>query len=474
MKKRIIFALILALCVSVCLISCGGGEETGGESIGITYNLYGGTLPADAPKSFEEGKAPDFSKIVPTMENFVFDGWYADADYTSPASAAEVKNGKLTLFAKWTGMSYAINYELCGGESENFPTSYNYGEWLNLTSIVPTRSGYTFAGWYYDASLTEPAYSIDDETSGEITVYAKWVIAVNKKCEIEDVKKGFFGGEYNKLSIDLSDYVVNEAGVSVSYSVSSSSASVVSASVEGDLLTLEFLRGSGSSDITVEGFVEDVLAVEFEFTATPKTYTKIACVGDSLTHSAPSYPFSLEKLLEFTNIEVGNFGKSGASVSEYTNNDLYGAYVEYANAEYLASLAFDADLVIIMFGTNDATKMENGAPKFDWNDVAPVFKEAYISLINDYKAAYPNADIAIMTSPVVLSENMLSISNALMDENTYPLQCEIAEETGVTLIDLRPYLAGIEGMESFYKENDGVHFNEEGADAIADFILKSV
>jgi lysophospholipase L1-like esterase len=77
-------------------------------------------------------------------------------------------------------------------------------------------------------------------------------------------------------------------------------------------------------------------------------------------------------------------------------------------------------------------------------------------------------------SPVVLSENMLSISNALMDENTYPLQCEIAEETGVALIDLRTYLAGVEGMESFYRENDGVHFNEEGADAIADFILKSV
>ena len=43
---------------------------------------------------------------------------------------------------------------------------------INLQA--PTRTGYTFLGWYADAGLTTPISSINPATAVNYTVYAKW------------------------------------------------------------------------------------------------------------------------------------------------------------------------------------------------------------------------------------------------------------------------------------------------------------
>lgn len=69
--------------------------------------------------------------------------------------------------------NYAITYELNGGENhaEN-PESYN--ETQKITFKEPTRTGYTFAGWYTDAAFTNAITGIQKGTTGAITLYAKW------------------------------------------------------------------------------------------------------------------------------------------------------------------------------------------------------------------------------------------------------------------------------------------------------------
>lgn len=69
--------------------------------------------------------------------------------------------------------NYAITYELNGGENhaEN-PAFYN--EMQEIIFKEPTRTGYTFAGWYTDAAFTNTITAIKKGTTGAITLYAKW------------------------------------------------------------------------------------------------------------------------------------------------------------------------------------------------------------------------------------------------------------------------------------------------------------
>ncbi|MDR2813876.1 MAG: InlB B-repeat-containing protein [Prevotellaceae bacterium] len=43
---------------------------------------------------------------------------------------------------------------------------------------APTRSGYTFAGWYQDVALTKAwDFFTNDVITGNLTLYAKWRVA---------------------------------------------------------------------------------------------------------------------------------------------------------------------------------------------------------------------------------------------------------------------------------------------------------
>ena len=83
----------------------------------------------------------------------------------------------ITLYAKWTPIEYDINYTLNGGTNdEDNPSSYNI-ETPTITLEDPTRTGYTFSGWYSNSSFSgDPVTSIPLGSHGEKNLYAKWTI----------------------------------------------------------------------------------------------------------------------------------------------------------------------------------------------------------------------------------------------------------------------------------------------------------
>ena len=467
MKKYLpLFVLsILTICLCFSLSSCG-------ITVSVEYSLDGGELPEGAPVEFKSGKAPDFSTIVPTKENYVFDGWYTDKDLTNAFDANTYSEESVKLYAKWSGEEFDIEYVLNGGTCEGMPEKHVFGKITSVSQYVPEKAGYVFLGWCYDEELEQLVTNIPGDVCEDLTLYAKYNLAPEKTAQIANVTKGVFGSDYNVITLDVSEYV-NAHGLSLDYSVTSSNEDVVKASIKGTLLTLKFLDDEGSSNITLTASYSEKINLTFNFSAAPKKYQKIACIGDSLTAREPAYPTYLSEYISVNGIQIGNFGRSGASLSDYTNNDKYGSYTEWAKEKYEASIAFDADLIIIMLGTNDATKIVDGAPKYDWDIVAPAYKSDYIELINSYKTACPNADIVLMTSPAVRAQNSLSISNDILENYTYPLQLEVAKETGVKLVDLRKHLdAPLYSTSDIYDDN--VHFNETGAKEIAEFVLKSI
>jgi uncharacterized repeat protein (TIGR02543 family) len=80
----------------------------------------------------------------------------------------------VSLYAQWQLVTYTITYQLNGGtnDSKN-PSSYTI-ESANITLKNPTRSGYTFKGWYSDSAFKTAVSSIKKGSSGNLNLYAKW------------------------------------------------------------------------------------------------------------------------------------------------------------------------------------------------------------------------------------------------------------------------------------------------------------
>ena len=114
----------------------------------------------------------------PTKTGYTFDGWYTSSDNGTTLQRKHNFDAPITsditLYAKWNTVDYTIIYEFNGGEAVDNPTSYNI-ETETITLAEPTKTGYTFDGWYTDVSLTIKKIEITKGSTGDIKLYAKWI-----------------------------------------------------------------------------------------------------------------------------------------------------------------------------------------------------------------------------------------------------------------------------------------------------------
>jgi len=80
------------------------------------------------------------------------------------------------LYAKYTVNSYSITYNLAGGtNAASNPNTYTYN--TGIASFAdPSKTGYTFNGWYDDASFTNRVTNISSSQIGDTTLYAKYTV----------------------------------------------------------------------------------------------------------------------------------------------------------------------------------------------------------------------------------------------------------------------------------------------------------
>ena len=164
-NSKIFVALLIAalLVVSVALVACNGGYT-------LTFETNGGT--ALDPISFKKGQ-----KVTPpvtTKTNFTFDGWYADYDLEVPFEFFDkMPDSDVTVYAKWTaGESAKIVFETNGGS--DVETYVGIVGQPTTQPSNPTKTGYTFLGWYSDVNCTQVYVFGSLLTSGTTTLYAKW------------------------------------------------------------------------------------------------------------------------------------------------------------------------------------------------------------------------------------------------------------------------------------------------------------
>lgn len=138
-------------------------DSKGGNSISsITYNVQ--SSPLYLNEIFE-----------PSRTYYAFAGWYDNPEYTG-VKVTEIPTGSYgtyCLYAKWTPVNYRITYNTNGGDALS-PTSYHI-ETPTFDLPKPTKTGYTFKGWYDNEELTgDEVVSITLGTTGDMQFYAKW------------------------------------------------------------------------------------------------------------------------------------------------------------------------------------------------------------------------------------------------------------------------------------------------------------
>ena len=120
----------------------------------------------------------------PTREGYDFAGWVDQNgnpyDFNAPVT------GDLALTAQWTIQQRTVTFEVNGGSAVEAQT-VAWGGTL-VKPADPTRDGFTFAGWYTDAALTQ-AYDFNATVTGDLTLYAKWT----ENAASQDKPKGESG-----------------------------------------------------------------------------------------------------------------------------------------------------------------------------------------------------------------------------------------------------------------------------------------
>ncbi|MEG2583967.1 MAG: InlB B-repeat-containing protein, partial [Oscillospiraceae bacterium] len=146
------------------------------DSYEIKYDLNGGDNSGN-PLSYNIESA-SITLTAPTRSGYNFDGWYTDSGFVNKVNGVAIDGGSTgvkTFYAKWLAISYNIQYLLDSGtNSNNNPISYT----IETSTIIlenPTRTGYTFLGWFDNSSGTSMQITnIMKGSMGNKTLQAKW------------------------------------------------------------------------------------------------------------------------------------------------------------------------------------------------------------------------------------------------------------------------------------------------------------
>ena len=131
--------------------------------------------------SVEEGSEITLPENTFTKTGYSFAGWATSADgNVSYSDKAKISiTGNITLYAKWTEITYTITYEANGGtNADKNPASYTF-ETETITLLAPSRESFNFEGWYTDSEFSETnkKTEITKGSTGNIMLYAKWTVA---------------------------------------------------------------------------------------------------------------------------------------------------------------------------------------------------------------------------------------------------------------------------------------------------------
>ncbi len=143
------------------------------SGVTVTLNANGGTV---SPSTITVSAGQTYGTLpTPTRSGYTFLGWFTDPANGKPVySSTVVDTSVLTLYAAWSQSAYTVTLDPNGGTVAPTKLTVAAGQAYG-TLPTPTRSGYTFVGWFTAASGgTQVTSTTIYNVSGNQTLYAHW------------------------------------------------------------------------------------------------------------------------------------------------------------------------------------------------------------------------------------------------------------------------------------------------------------
>lgn len=142
------------------------------------YDLNGGTGASACTQTLVTKDAPfNLCSETPTKDGYTFNGW-SDGTKTYAAGAEVIISKTTTFYATWKANTITITWDLNYADSPEAATSeYVYdGDEIEMPAD-PTRTGYTFTGWYTTSTGGTEITEVGEENKPtiDVTYYAHWL-----------------------------------------------------------------------------------------------------------------------------------------------------------------------------------------------------------------------------------------------------------------------------------------------------------
>ena len=292
---KILVCMLLAAFCAMSLIACGEEEEVDPDepevtTYTVTFDTNGGS-EIDSQEVEEGGYATQPED--PTKTDYIFNGWYKDSELTTSFEFdTEAITEDTTIYAGWASeddsttctATFYWNYDGAPDDGIYYTKTFVNGGKLTKPSTDPTRTGYSFEGWYMDTGF-ETAFVNNSVYEGNQSIYARWMYSYTFEAEdtqltgLDTSTDLTTNSNGDKLGVGFSS---NFSGLSLigSDSAASNGMAVHGLYYEGAYLDFEFTSDKAETGATVRLRI----AAEYrEVTLTSSTFQVIAN-GTALTY----------------------------------------------------------------------------------------------------------------------------------------------------------------------------------------------
>lgn len=312
----------------------------------VVYNSNGGTGTMDS-STHTYDIAKNLTKNIFEKTGYTFSGWATSENgtivYDDEAKVKNLTDGNgsaFHLYAVWTANSYAITLDKNDGSKETSTIwlKYNTGWYsdsdctTSITSVIPpSRTGYTFGGYYTSTNegKTLETQIIDNEgningesntfTTSEITLYADWVLDT-EKIGISGLNLNLSPLTYtgNKQTLNLADVFVVEGVTTTGYDISKDENdnlsislpakwnSEVSYTISGEKVTIENRKQSkfsvknvGTYYVKLEITIKDSATANVVYNETLQFNVTVNKATITAKRGVDSHLESAKKMIEF-------------------------------------------------------------------------------------------------------------------------------------------------------------------------------
>ncbi len=186
------------------------------KTVEILYVANGGTFfdGNDTMQGVTDTDGIARLPLQPTREGYDFLGWSYDRDGNDPVDftkAIVAGSGHAIVYAQWKqNNEKTVLYVANGGafaDGNETMEGVTDSDGVARQPLAPTREGYTFTGWTYDAAGTEPVDFTKPIPGGgqHVTFFAQWAELANNEKDVLYVANGGVFADGNETLQGVTD-----------------------------------------------------------------------------------------------------------------------------------------------------------------------------------------------------------------------------------------------------------------------------